>query len=154
MPKLEARDVTQIVDQTADYIRRRAPQRGATVVIDVALPDPMIARVNEELFAWVVENLLKNALDAIEDDGRITISGWDDGEFINIEVEDTGCGIDRREWRNIFRPGFSTKKRGWGLGLSLAQRVIEDYHGGTLRLIDSAVGEGSTFRLEVPRAER
>ena len=153
MPKLEARDVTQIADQTADYIRRRAPQRGATVDIDVELPDPMTARVNEELFAWVVENLLKNALDAIDDDGRITISGWDDGESINIEVEDTGCGIDRREWRNIFRPGFSTKKRGWGLGLSLAQRVIEDYHGGTLRLIDSTVGEGSTFRLEVPRAE-
>jgi hypothetical protein len=153
MPKLEARDVTQLVDQTADYIRRRAPQRGATVVIDVNLPDPMTARVNEELFAWVVENLLKNALDAIEDDGRITISGWDDGEYINIEVEDSGCGIDRREWRNIFRPGFSTKKRGWGLGLSLARRVIEDYHGGTLRLVDSTVGEGSTFRLEVPRAD-
>lgn len=154
MPKLEAHDVTVLVGQTADYVRRRAPQRGCVVTINVDLPDPMIARVNEELFAWVVENLLKNALDAIEDDGRIDISGWDDGEFINIEVQDTGCGIDRREWRNIFRPGFSTKKRGWGLGLSLARRVIEDYHGGTLRLIDSTVGEGSTFRLEVPRASR
>jgi len=118
----------------------------------VDMPDPVVARVNEELFAWVIENLLKNALDAIEEDGRIEVTGFDDGEFINIDVRDTGCGIDRREWRNIFRPGFSTKKRGWGLGLSLAQRVVEEYHEGSIRLMESTPGEGSRFRVEIPRA--
>ncbi|HHP7237367.1 sensor histidine kinase [Longibacter sp.] len=152
MPKLEERDLGPIVEQTADYVRRRAPRRGRRVTIDVDMPDPVVARVNEELFAWVIENLLKNALDAIDEDGRIEVTGFDDGEFINIDVRDTGCGIDRREWRNIFRPGFSTKKRGWGLGLSLAQRVVEEYHEGSIRLMESAPGEGSRFRVEIPRA--
>jgi len=152
MPKLEERDLGSIVEQTADYVRRRAPRRGRRVTIDVDMPDPVVARVNEELFAWVIENLLKNALDAIEEDGRIEVTGFDDGEFINIDVRDTGCGIDRREWRNIFRPGFSTKKRGWGLGLSLAQRVVEEYHEGSIRLMESTPGEGSRFRVEIPRA--
>ena len=152
MPKLEERDLGPIVEQTADYVRRRAPRRGRRVTIDVDMPDPVVARVNEELFAWVIENLLKNALDAIEEDGRIEVTGFDDGEFINIDVRDTGCGIDRREWRNIFRPGFSTKKRGWGLGLSLAQRVVEEYHEGSIRLMESTPGEGSRFRVEIPRA--
>jgi len=152
MPKLQQRNLTPIVEQTADYVRRRAPKR-RRITIDVDLPDPFPARVNEELFAWVVENLLKNALDAIDDDeGAIEITGFDDGEAINIDVRDTGSGIDRREWRNVFRPGYSTKKRGWGLGLSLAQRVVEDYHGGTIRIQTSTPGDGSTFRIELPRA--
>ncbi|PEN13925.1 two-component sensor histidine kinase [Longibacter salinarum] len=152
MPKLEERDLGPIIEQTADYIRRRAPQRGRRVTIKVDIPHPVVARVNEELFAWVIENLLKNALDAMEEEGEIEITGFDDGEYINIDVRDTGCGIDRREWRNIFRPGFSTKKRGWGLGLSLARRVVEEYHGGAIRLMESVPGEGSTFRVEIPRA--
>ena len=151
MPKLRQRNLTPIVEQTADYVRRRAPKR-RRITIDVDLPDPFPARVNEELFAWVVENLLKNALDAIDDEGAIEITGFDDGEAINVDVRDTGSGIDRREWRNVFRPGYSTKKRGWGLGLSLAQRVVEDYHGGTIRIQTSTPGDGSTFRIELPRA--
>ena len=152
MPKLERRDVTPVVRQTTDYIRRRAPQRGQQVTIEEKLPEGLVAPINEELFAWVVENLLKNALDALDGErGTISVRGFDDGEAVCIEVSDTGCGIERRQWRNIFRPGYSTKKRGWGLGLSLARRVIQDYHGGAIRLVDSTPDEGSTFRVEVPK---
>jgi hypothetical protein len=112
------------------------------------------APINEELFAWVVENLLKNALDALDEaGGTIDVRGERIDGRVRIDVEDTGCGIERREWNNIFRPGFSTKQRGWGLGLSLAQRIVEDYHGGSLSLVRSRVGEGSTFRIELPAEE-
>ncbi len=152
MPKVDRQPLAPIIEQTATYIRRRMPQRGGqhvTLMTDV--PDDLKAPVNEELFAWVIENLLKNALDAMEDDeGRIEVTAAFAGEDLHIDVSDTGCGIERREWKNVFRPGFSTKRRGWGLGLSLAKRVIEDYHNGSLRIHESTVGEGTTFRIELP----
>jgi len=152
MPKLDRQPLAPIVEQTAAYIRRRMPQRGGqqvTLAIDVS--NDLEAPVNEELFAWVIENLLKNALDAMdEDEGRIEVTAASAGGHVHVDVSDTGCGIERREWKNVFRPGFSTKKRGWGLGLSLAKRVIEDYHNGALRVHASTVGEGTTFRIELP----
>lgn len=151
MPKMEPMELAPVVHQTVDYIRRRLPQQGGRVVLRVEMPAELRAPINEELFAWVVENLLKNALDALEDDGgTIEVRGAQHNEAVRIEVEDSGCGIERREWSNIFRPGFSTKQRGWGLGLSLARRIVEDYHGGALSLVDSRLGEGSTFRIELP----
>jgi hypothetical protein len=153
MPKVETQDVAAILEQSAAYIQRRIPQRSQRVTLDVDLERPLRAPVNEELFAWVVENLLKNALDAIEsEEGRIEVRGRRENGTVAIEVRDTGCGIERREWKNVFRPGYSTKKRGWGLGLSLAQRVVEDYHGGSIVLADSTVGGGSTFRVDLPEA--
>ncbi len=154
MPKLQDQDLRSIIENTARYIRRRIPQQGQQVALRVDVPEGLQAPVNEELFGWVVENLLKNALDAIEGpEGTIEVAGFRQNGRVCIEVRDTGCGIDRREWKNVFRPGFSTKKRGWGLGLSLAQRVIENYHGGDLSVVESTVGEGSTFRIEVPASE-
>jgi hypothetical protein len=150
-PKLERRNLVPIVEQTASYIRRRLPHRGQSIDLSVDLPSALEVEVNEELFAWVLENLLKNALDAIEgDEGRIRVTGGQDGGRVYVEVSDTGAGIERREWGTIFRPGYSTKQRGWGLGLSLARRVVEAYHDGRLKLTDSTVGEGSTFRIELP----
>jgi len=154
-PKLEQCDLVPIVEQTASYLRRRIPRQGQAIDLEIDLPPHLFAEANEELFAWVLENLLKNALDAIEDDeGRITVSGWEEDRQIVIEVTDTGCGIDRRQWKNIFRPGYSTKTRGWGLGLSLARRVVEVYHEGRLELVSSTVGEGSTFHIQVPAADQ
>jgi len=151
MPKLERQALAPVVEQTAAYIRRRLPQHGQRLTLDVDVPDALEAPINEELFAWVIENLLKNALDAMDDaEGRIEITAHAAADAIHIDVSDTGCGIDRRQWKNVFRPGYSTKKRGWGLGLSLAQRVVQDYHNGTLRLLESTVGEGTTFRIELP----
>jgi hypothetical protein len=153
MPKLKPQPLAPIIEQTAAYIRRRIPQRREQIRLAVDVPDDLSAPVNEELFAWVIENLLKNALDAIDDEGRISLTAGADAGGVWLSVEDTGAGIERSQWKNVFRPGYSTKKRGWGLGLSLARRVIEDYHGGSLRLEDSTVGEGTTFRIELPRQE-
>jgi signal transduction histidine kinase len=119
----------------------------------VSAPPDLSAPVNAELFEWVIENLLKNAMDAMETErGRIDIIASEDDGFVRIDVTDTGKGIDRRQFGNIFRPGYSTKKRGWGLGLSLAKRIVEDYHGGTLTLQTSRLGEGTTFRIRIPLA--
>ena len=153
-PKLERCDLVPIVEQTASYLRRRIPRQGQSIELEVDLPEHLFAEANEELFAWVLENLLKNALDAIEDEeGTIAVTGEKAEGQVSIDVRDTGCGIDRRQWKNIFRPGYSTKKRGWGLGLSLARRVVEVYHGGSLTLVSSTVDEGSTFRVQVPAAD-
>ncbi len=153
MPKLEAMPLAPFISNTADYIRRRFPQQGQHVSLRVEVPDGLEAPLNAELFVWVIENLLKNALDAIEKpEGLITISARQENGRIYIDVSDNGKGIDRRHWKNVFRPGYSTKKRGWGLGLSLAKRIVEDYHGGSLTLAHSKVGQGSTFRIELPAA--
>jgi len=150
-PKLERQNLVPIIEQTADYIRRRLPHRDRRVDLTVQLPSSLEVDVNEELFAWVLENLLKNALDAIdEEEGTIEVTGRTEDGRVCVDVSDTGAGIERQQWGNVFRPGFSTKKRGWGLGLSLARRVVETYHGGTLELVESTVGEGSTFRIELP----
>lgn len=151
MPKLESTNVSAVIRDTADYIRRRIPQHGQAVTLNVQIPATLSARVNEELFGWVLENLLKNALDALEGTGRISITADQTDEWVSVEVADTGSGIERHARKTIFRPGFSTKERGWGLGLSLAKRVIEHYHGGSLQLVESTVGEGSTFRIQLPR---
>ncbi|OYW01257.1 MAG: hypothetical protein B7X11_04150 [Acidobacteria bacterium 37-65-4] len=109
-----------------------------------------MARINSELFEWVLENLIKNALDAMEDkEGRITVSLSKEDGYVAIDVSDTGKGIDMKFRRDIFRPGYTTKKRGWGLGLSLAKRIIEVYHDGQISLRDSKSGKGSTFRIKL-----
>jgi hypothetical protein len=150
-PKLERRNLVPIVEQTASYIRRRLPHRGQSIELRVDLPAELEVAVNEELFAWVLENLLKNALDAIEgDEGTIVVTGGTEDGQVYVEVADSGSGIERRQWGTIFRPGYSTKQRGWGLGLSLARRVVEAYHDGQLELVESTMGEGSTFRVELP----
>lgn len=150
-PKLEYQNLVPIIEETVTYIRRRVPHRGQDIELTVDLPSSLEAEVNQELLAWVLENLLKNALDALEEDrGRISVTGGRSNGQVYVEVEDTGRGIERRQRGDVFRPGFSTKQRGWGLGLSLARRVVEAYHGGTLTLKESTVGEGSTFRIDLP----
>lgn len=152
LPKLEVMALAPVVDATADYIRRRIP-RSKHVALDVNVPADLSSPLNAELFEWVIENLLKNALDAIETrEGRIEIHAFGRDGRVFIDVRDTGKGIDRRQWKNVFRPGYSTKKRGWGLGLSLAKRIVEDYHGGTLLLEQSRPGQGTTFRIMLPAA--
>lgn len=155
LPKLQPLSLATVLSNTADYIRRRIPQQGKRVTLDVNVQGELVAPLNAELFEWVIENLLKNALDAIEkNEGSIQIAAQRVEDRVQIDVIDSGKGIDRRQWKNVFRPGYSTKKRGWGLGLSLAKRIVEDYHGGTLTLAQSKVGKGSTFRIEIPLLEK
>ena len=149
MPKLENQELVPVIEATADYIRRRLPRRGAALTVSVS--KELEAPINAELFAWVIENLLKNALDAIENkQAHVEITAGAERNRVYIDISDNGKGIDRREWSNIFKPGYSTKTRGWGLGLSLAKRIVVDYHGGSLTLLKSVVGQGSTFRIVLP----
>ncbi|CAM3268733.1 sensor histidine kinase [Rhodothermus bifroesti] len=151
LPRLERQPLAPVLQATADYIRRRMPSLGKQVALVVEAPEGLELPLNAELFEWVIENLLKNALDAIEGpQGEITVRAYAQGRVVHIDVRDTGKGIERRQWKHIFRPGYSTKKRGWGLGLSLAKRIVEDYHGGTIALVHSKPGQGSTFRITLP----
>jgi hypothetical protein len=151
LPKLELQRIAPIVENVSEYMRRRMPRAGKQVRLDVHVPAEISAPVNAELYEWVIENLLKNALDAMQSDtGSIQIVTAEKDGMVVTDVIDTGRGIDRRQWKNVFRPGYSTKKRGWGLGLSLARRIVEDYHGGSLVLLHSRPGEGTTFRISIP----
>lgn len=153
VPALAPTALAPVVERVAGYMRRRIPQQGRRIALDVAVPAGLWVLMNVELFEWVVENLLKNALDAIEGDGRIAVEARRAGPNVRIAVRDTGKGIERAVQRMIFRPGFSTKKRGWGLGLSLARRIVESYHGGRLDLAESRAGVGTTFVILLRAAE-
>jgi signal transduction histidine kinase len=147
-PDLKEVDITEIVQKTFHYFERRIPQSGKKVALQLTSPTSVAARVNSELFEWVIENLIKNALDAIENgEGKISVAISETSKEIWIDVSDTGKGIDVRHRQDIFRPGFSTKSRGWGLGLSLAQRIVESHHNGRLELRESKPGIATTFRI-------
>ena len=154
-PLLQPTDIGPILDGVADYIRRRAPQLGPPVAITVDAPAGLAARLNVELFEWVVENLLKNALDALDGEpgGEIALRARRQHARVVVDVRDTGKGMDRATARHVFRPGFSTKRRGWGLGLSLARRIVESYHGGSLSVAETRPGAGTTFRIVLDAAE-
>lgn len=152
-PDLSGQDLMFTIRKIAEYIRKRTPQLGKKV--EIVLPDlPSVrARYNAELLEWVFENLLKNALDAIDGpDGRIEFVITSGPRHVIVDVIDNGKGIDARRRKDIFRPGYSTKKRGWGLGLSLSRRIVEDYHAGRLTVHDSVPGKGTTFRIKLPAA--
>ncbi|NSL90635.1 sensor histidine kinase [Chitinophaga solisilvae] len=145
VPKLEEKDVVQQIENMTNYIRKRAPQK---VQFNIHTQETeLAAMISPPLFDWVVENLLKNALDAMEGTGKIDITIENHPTFITIDVADTGKGIPKMNFEKVFKPGFSTKKRGWGLGLSLAKRIIGEYHKGRLYVKNSEVGKGTTFRI-------
>ncbi|MBN1446535.1 MAG: HAMP domain-containing histidine kinase [Bacteroidetes bacterium] len=150
-PQLVEQNLMETIRKSADYYRRRTPQLGKKVAIIVPDTESVNARYNAELLEWVFENLMKNALDAMEhNDGRIEFFVSHRGKKVIIDVQDNGKGIDLRLKKDIFRPGYSTKKRGWGLGLSLARRIVQDYHSGKLFVHDTAPGKGTTFRIILP----
>jgi signal transduction histidine kinase len=144
-PKLEEHDVIEQVEKMMAYIKRRSTEK-----VNFILEKPegkMMANISEPLFDWVIENLLKNALDAINGHGTIKIKIKNLRGHIVVDVTDSGRGISKQNLRKVFKPGFTTKKRGWGLGLSLAKRIIEKYHDGQLFVKSSEAGKGTTFRI-------
>lgn len=153
VPELKEVVLKDLLDRAAEYLRKRMPKK---VVLEVnnELPPEQLIPVNEALFEWVIENLLKNALDAIPGKGRIAIHAMDKGRNVQIDVEDSGKGIPKHQWKTVFKPGFTTKKRGWGLGLSLTKRVVENYHMGKIFVLQSEVGKGTTFRIIMPTKVR
>ncbi len=155
MPELKNTDVVPILTSTVAYLRRRLPRVGKEVKIYETYGEIPTAAVNGDLLAWVVENMIKNSLDAIVDrSGVIEVAAQRDrgGKYVNIIVKDDGRGINPKEQRKIFLPGYTTKKRGWGLGLTLAKRIVEEYHQGKLYLAESKPGRGSTFVISLPAA--
>jgi len=145
-PHLEPHNVVEQVSRMVDYIKKRAPGKIA-FTLNASTEGPVVANISPPLFDWVIENLLKNALDAMEGKGSITISIRESASEIVIDVSDTGKGISSQHIREVFRPGFTTKKRGWGLGLSLSKRIIEQYHNGLLYVKQSEIARGTTFRI-------
>lgn len=146
-PEVACEDLRPLLERTADYIRRRSSDK---VVVACDMPDdPVVVDVCAPLFEWVVENLCKNAIDAMSGKGVITIRLRRETAHIVIEVSDTGKGISKRHFKTVFSPGYTTKKRGWGLGLSLAKRIVEEYHKGHIFVKSSELGVGTTFRIEL-----
>lgn len=145
IPKLEEKDIVEQIQNMTSYIRKRAPQKVQLTVHSAE--EELPAMISPPLFDWVVENLLKNALDAMEGKGNIDITIENHPTFITVDVADSGKGIPKMSFEKVFKPGFSTKKRGWGLGLSLAKRIIEEYHRGRLYVRSSEMNKGTTFRI-------
>lgn len=140
--------LSEVLDHVIDYMDRRTSK---TIQLKKDFPtEDIIIRLNASLFEWVIENLCKNAVDAMGgESGTITLRVETVGERVVVEVSDTGKGIRKKDLRNVFRPGFTTKSRGWGLGLSLAKRIVEEYHNGKIFVKSSELGKGTTFRIEL-----
>ena len=145
IPQLEEKNVVLQIEDMVAYIRRRATDKVNFTIS--GNNNEIIAKINAPLFDWVIENLLKNALDAMEGKGSISITIKNEATNIIIDVTDSGKGISKQNIANVFKPGFTTKKRGWGLGLSLSKRIIEQYHKGELFVKNSEPGKGTTFRI-------
>jgi hypothetical protein len=149
MPEPVQADMVGVLDGVIDYVEHRSP---ATVKFIRNFPNPPVnAKVNASLFGWVIENICKNAVDAMSGKGKLTIKLTEDKNWVTIDVTDTGKGIAKNSWRSVFDPGYTTKERGWGLGLSLAKRIVTEYHKGKIYVAHSEIGKGTTFRIELPR---
>ena len=145
IPTLEPTDVVAAVDKTVKYLQHRFSSK---FEFEIQLPvREIVIPLNAALFSWVLENLTKNAIDAMSDKGKLTIELTEDDDSVFIDISDTGKGIPRNMYKQVFSPGYTSKKRGWGLGLSLAKRIIENYHRGKIFVKNSVVGQGTTFRI-------
>jgi hypothetical protein len=155
VPELAPASLNELVAEVVEYYRRRLPFEGKGITIDFAAGDVPPVGVNPELITWALENLVKNSLQAVDSkDGRIEVTTGSsrDSKCVDIELTDNGKGISAPAARKIFRPGFTTKKRGWGLGLTLVKRIIEEYHGGSIRLTKSRPGE-TVFTIQLPASQ-
>ncbi|HOI27070.1 MAG TPA: HAMP domain-containing sensor histidine kinase [Paludibacteraceae bacterium] len=146
IPEKENICLNDLIDNSLSYMRKRTSSKIAiTCVYDMS--SPVYLRLNKPLFEWVIENLCKNAIDAMEGEGRIDVHVFEKEDKIGIDVQDTGKGIAKSKFNTVFKPGYTTKKRGWGLGLSLVKRIIEEYHEGKIFVKKSEINKGTTFRI-------
>ena len=151
LPEPKPEELNCVVERVAEYMDHRTSNK---VKIEVDMPsEPVIVSLVPSLFEWVIENLCKNAVDAMEGSGNIFITVTEDVNFVVVEVRDTGKGIAKSNFENVFKPGFTTKQRGWGLGLSLVRRIVEQYHKGKIFVKSSELGVGTTFRIELARKQ-
>lgn len=149
MPEPQLNNLNEVLDNATNYISRRTSNK-VSFIKDIP-SEPLNIKLNTSLFEWVIENLCKNAIDAMDGQGTITVMVTESFSKVNIEVTDTGKGISKSKYKTIFTPGYTTKKRGWGLGLSLAKRIIEEYHQGKIYVKRSEVNKGTTFQIELKK---
>ena len=151
VPVLEPTNIIYLIEDTMDYLQKRFSKK---FEFEINLPkESLIVPLIPSLFRWVLENLTKNAIDAMGDHGKVTVNLIEEGDEIFIDLSDTGKGIAKSKIKQVFNPGYTSKKRGWGLGLSLAKRIIEDYHKGKIFVKSSVVGQGTTFRIVLKNGE-
>jgi hypothetical protein len=150
-PVLTQINIFKEMDECRQYMEKRAPRK-----VFFSYPEPtdgdLLVKINKHLFDWVIENLIRNSLDAMDGKGELSAKIYEDGDYINIDMTDTGKGIPSNKHSTVFQPGFTTKQRGWGLGLSLAKRIIENYHSGKIFVKVSKPGVGTTFTVRLPKA--
>jgi len=145
IPKLDQENLTEVINNSLDYLRARISKK-VIISLETSTDNGVTALVNPSLFSWVLENIIKNAVDSMKGNGNIDVYITDQTQFIYIDISDTGAGIPRAQQKTIFEPGFTTKKRGWGLGLSLTKRIIENYHSGKI-FVKQSDENGTTFRI-------
>jgi signal transduction histidine kinase len=149
IPELQKRDVVLVTKKAFDYLQSRSSQQ---ISFSFSSSDTEIKTLlNEELFGWVIENLIKNAIDAMLGKGKVSLVIENSAQNVRILISDTGKGMPKKLFNQIFKPGFTTKKRGWGLGLSLSKRIVEEYHKGKIFVQKSELGKGTTFEILVPK---
>ncbi|MFV8345135.1 sensor histidine kinase [Flavobacterium sp. ZB4P13] len=144
-PKLENKDIIAETFQSYDYLQSRFSKQ---IEFSFKAPkSPIIVSLNPTLHSWTIENLVKNAIDAMKGRGKLALEIEQEGDYVKINVSDSGGGIQKKQFKTIFEPGFTTKKRGWGLGLSLTKRIVEEYHKGTIKVLGSEIGKGTTMQV-------
>jgi signal transduction histidine kinase len=150
-PVLESKNIIIETEQSFDYLKSRFSKQ---VVFSFNAPkEPIFVSLNSALHSWTIENLVKNAIDAMKGKGKLSISIENEYHFVKILVSDSGKGIPKNQYKRIFEPGFTTKKRGWGLGLSLTKRIVEEYHKGKIKVLHSEIGRGTTIQITLTKAQ-
>ena len=149
LPNLESTDIVEETKDSYEYLKARSSK---LINFSLTLPDEKIqVNLNKQLFSWTIENIVKNAIDALKGKGNLDVEITQDAKWVRILITDTGKGIPKTKFKKIFKPGYTSKKRGWGLGLSLAKRIIEEYHDGKIRVLKSEVGKGTTFEVKLKK---
>ena len=149
LPNLEPTDIVEETKDSYEYLKARSSK---LINFSLTLPDEKIqVHLNKQLFSWTIENIVKNAIDALKGKGNLDVEITQDAKWVHILITDTGKGIPKTKFKKIFKPGYTSKKRGWGLGLSLAKRIIEEYHDGKIRVLKSEVGKGTTFEVKLKK---
>jgi len=150
-PTLEPADIVEKTRDSFDYLEARSSK---LIKFQLQLPsEKILVNLNAQLYSWTIENLVRNAIDAMKGKGELEIKLKQDSKKVYIQVTDTGKGIPKSKFKRIFEPGFTTKKRGWGLGLSLSKRIIEKYHGGRIKVLRSEINKGTTIEIQLHRAK-
>jgi signal transduction histidine kinase len=150
-PKLENKDVIEETQKSYDYLQSRFSKQ---VEFSFNAPkEPIMVLMNPTLHSWTIENLVKNAIDAMKGRGKLSLQVLQEGDLVKINVSDTGKGIPKAQFKSVFEPGFTTKKRGWGLGLSLTKRIVEEYHKGTIKVLNSEMGKGTTMQVSFKKSK-